>query len=100
MFYDLLKGFFPLRYCCNEIEPTFKQWTGVMNGENPRLMQKPLTAVVRAKQSIKRQLHTTHVGAVGWEPHRSSPTRCAEKTDHGFGVCVPPTLICPLKIVT
>ena len=36
--------------------------------------QKPLTAEVSAKQSIKRQLHTTHVGAVGWEPHSSSAT--------------------------
>ena len=37
MFHDLFKGFFPLRYCGNEIEQTYKQWTGVMNGENPRL---------------------------------------------------------------
>ena len=66
-------------------------------------MGKPPTAVVSAKQSIKsikRQLHTTHVGAVGWESHGSSPTRCAGKTDHGFGACVPLALICPLKIVT
>ena len=62
--------------------------------------QKTPTAVVSAKQSFKRQLHTTHVGAVGWESHGSSPTRCAGKTDHGFGACVPLALICPLKIVT
>ena len=31
--------------------------------------QKPLTAEVSAKQSIKCQLHTTHVGAVSWEPN-------------------------------
>ena len=41
---------------------------GLMNGENPRL-KKPLTAEVTAKQSIKRQLHTTHMGAVCWEPY-------------------------------
>ena len=51
-----------------------------------------------AKQSIKRQLHTTHVEAVDWEPHGSSPTTCAGKADHGFGVCVPLALICLLKI--
>ena len=35
-----------------------------MNGENRRL-KKP---EVCAKRSIKRQLHTTHMGAVRWEP--------------------------------
>ena len=52
-----------------------------MNGGNERgkpTSQKPPTAVMRAKQSIKRQLHTTHVAAVGWEPRRSSPTRSGE----------------------
>ena len=44
--------------------------------------QKSFTAKVGAKQSIKRQLHTTHVGAVGWEPHSSSTTTCARKVDH------------------
>ena len=44
-------------------------------------------------------LHNTW-GAVGWESHGSSPTRCAGKTDHRFGACVPLALICPLKIVT
>ena len=39
--------------------------------------QKAPTAVVSVKLSMKRQLHTTHLGTVGWEPHRSSPTRCA-----------------------
>ena len=29
-----------------------------------------------------RQLHTTHMGAVGWEPHCSSPTACVGKADH------------------
>ena len=39
-----------------------------MNGGNERgkpTSQKPLTAVLRAKQSIKRQLHTAHVAAGG-----------------------------------
>ena len=41
----------------------------------------------------------TQVGAVGWEPHGSSPTTCAGKADHGFGVCLSLALICLLKIV-
>ena len=45
--------------------------------------QKPLTA---EKQSIKRQLFTTHVGDVGWEPHSSSTTTCAGKVDHKLPV--------------
>ena len=53
-----------------------------MNGENPRF-KNPLTA---EKQSIKRQLYTTHVGAVGWEPHSSSTTTCAGKVDHKLPV--------------
>ena len=39
-----------------------------MNGGNERgkpTSQKPPIALVSAKLSIKRQLHTTHVGAVG-----------------------------------
>ena len=39
------------------------------------------TAEAGAKHPFKRQLHTTHVGAGGWEPHDSSPTACAEKVD-------------------
>ena len=42
----------------------------------------PLTAEVGAKQSIKRQLYTTHVRAFGWEPHSSSTTTWAGKVDH------------------
>ena len=45
--------------------------------------QKPLTA---KKQSIKSQLYTTHVGAVGWEPHSSSTTTCVGKVDHQLPV--------------
>jgi len=57
---------------------------GLMTGENPRFIT--LTAEVSAKQSIKRQLHTTHVGAVDWEPHSSSTTTCAGKVDHELPV--------------
>ena len=56
-----------------------------MNGENPSL--KNLLLPRRgAKQSIKRQLHTTYVGAFGWEPHSSSTTTCAGKVDHELPV--------------
>ena len=44
-------------------------------------------------ESFKCQFHTTHVGAVGWESHSNSTTTCAGKADHGFGVCVPLTLL-------
>ena len=50
-------------------------------------------------ESFKSQLHKTHVGAVGFEPHGNSPTTCAGKADHGFGFCVPLALTCLLKIV-
>ena len=50
-------------------------------------------------KSFKCQFHTTHVGAVGWEPHSSHTTTCAGKADQGFGVCVPLALTCRLKIV-
>ena len=49
---------------------------GLMDGEN-RLLKKP---EVCAKRSIKRQLHTTHVGAVRWEPQSSSTTTCDMQT--------------------
>ena len=39
------------------------------------------------------------MGAVGWELHGSSPTTCAGKADHRFGVCVALALICLLKIL-
>ena len=58
---------------------------GLMNGENPRL-KNPVTVEMSAKQSIKRQLHTTHVAAVGWEPHSSSSTTYAGKVDHELPV--------------
>ena len=48
--------------------------------------QKPLTVEASAKQSIKCQLQTTHVRAVGWEPHSSSTTTCAGKVDHELQV--------------
>ena len=51
--------------------------------------QKSFIAEASAKQCIKCQLNTTHVGAVCWEPQSCFPTTCAGKADHGFGVCVP-----------
>ena len=54
-----------------------------VNEQGKPASQKPLTA---EKQSIKRQLHTTHVGAVGWEPHSSSTMTCAGKVDHKLPV--------------
>ena len=48
--------------------------------------QIPFTAEVGAKQSIKRQLHTTYVRAVGWELHSRSTTTCAGKVDHELPV--------------
>ena len=41
---------------------------------------------VSAKESIKRQLYKTQVGAVGWEPHSSSTTTCEGKVDHELPV--------------
>ena len=52
-----------------------------MNGENLCFLDQG--------EPFKCQLHTTHVGGIGWEPYGSSPTTCAGKVDHGFGVCVP-----------
>ena len=46
----------------------------------------------RPFKSFKCQLHTTHVGAVGWELYGSSPMKWAGKEDHGFCQCVPPAL--------
>ena len=57
-----------------------------VNEQGKPASQKLLTAEVSAKQSIKCQLHTTHVGAVGWEPHSSSTTTCAGKVDHELPV--------------
>ena len=52
--------------------------------------QRPFTAEASAKHSRKRQLHATHVGAVGWELHRTSPTTCAGKAGSGVTlICVP-----------
>ena len=41
----------------------------------------PFTAEVGAKHHFKRQLHSTHEGAGGWEPHGGSPTAYAGKRD-------------------
>ena len=48
---------------------------------------------------FKCQLYTKHVGAVSWELQGSSLMTCTGKADHRFGVCVPLSLICLLKIV-
>ena len=57
-----------------------------VNEQGKPASQKFLTAEVSGKQSIKCQLHTTHVGAVGWEPNSSSTTTCAGKVDHELPV--------------
>ena len=47
-------------------------WHGIAVGQQiglEALCTLPLTAVVGAKHPFKRQLHTTHVGDSGWEPH-------------------------------
>ena len=41
----------------------------------------PLTAKAGTKHRFERQLHTTHMGSGGWEPHGSAPTACAGKVD-------------------
>ena len=46
--------------------------------------QRPSTAEANTKHSFMSQLHTTHVGTVGWEPQCSFPTTCAGKADHGL----------------
>ena len=60
--------------------PSVSRW---VNERGKPAFQKPLTA---EKQSIKHQLYTTHVGAVGWEPHSSSTTTCTGKVDHKLPV--------------
>ena len=57
-----------------------------VNEQGKPASQKRLTAEVSAKQSIKCQLHTTHVGAVGWELNSSSTITCAGKVDHKLPV--------------
>ena len=64
-------------------------WTGKI-----LVYQRPFTAEASAKHSFKRQLHATHVGAVGWELHGTSPTTCAGKADQELpgSVCQLPHL--------
>ena len=45
------------------------------------MYQRHFTAKTSAKHSIKRQVDITHVRAVGWEAHGSSPTACAGRAD-------------------
>ena len=73
-------------------------WHGHWSVTGKTCVQRPFIAEASPLQ-CKCQFHTTHVGAVGWEPHCSSTTTCAGKADHRFGVCVPVALICLLKIV-
>ena len=42
-------------------------------------IQGPPSTLASLMQSFKHQLHTTHVGAVGWEPLGSSTTGCTGK---------------------
>ena len=53
-----------------------------VNERETPCLKTPLTVEESGKQSIKRQLDTTLVGAVGWEPHSSSTMTCAAKVDH------------------
>ena len=52
----------------------------------------------RLAQSASSTQHMCMVGAVGWEPYGSSPTTCAEKTDHELPCHLPARdffFICP-----
>ena len=46
--------------------------------------------LIRLQKRKRLQSNTTHVEAVGWEPHGSSPTTCTGKADHGL------VNVCPL----
>ena len=62
-------------------------WKGLwINKRWKPTSQKPLIVEVSAKEFIKRNLHTTNVGAVGWEPHSSSTTTSTGKVDHELPV--------------
>ena len=65
--------------------PTAWQSRWVNEQEKPT-SQKPLTAEESAELSTKHQLHTTYVGAVGWELHSSSTAKCSGKVDHELPV--------------
>ena len=72
-------------------------WHGHWSVTRETCAKRPFPAEVSPLSASSTQ--HSHVGAVGWDPHSSSTTTCAGKADHGFGVCVPLTLICLLKIV-
>ena len=57
-----------------------------MNRENP-CIKDPL---LPTGESSKCHLHTTHVGAIGWELYGSSTTIWAGKAGHGL------VYVCPL----
>ena len=49
-----------------------------MLGHSHAVYQAPCTAEAGGEHRFKRQLHGTHVVAVGWEPHGSSLTAYVE----------------------
>ena len=51
-----------------------------VNKRGKLVSQRPFNAEVTPLSS--NQLHITHVGAVGWQPHFNSPTTCMGKVDH------------------
>jgi len=60
--------------------------------------QRFFIAVGSAKHSFKHQLHTTHVGAVGWEPSTAVfPPHTQGSRIMGWCVCAPKD--CLMKIV-
>ena len=64
-----------------------KAWQSrCVNERGKPASQKPLTAEESEELSTKHQLHTTYVGAVGWEPHSSSTAKCSGKVDHELPV--------------
>ena len=55
--------------------------SGSWTGKIP-VYQRPFTAEASAKHCCKHpELHTTHVGTVGWELHGTSPTTCVGMAD-------------------
>ena len=53
------------------------QWLGQWQPDS-------LGLINMAWHSFKRQLHTTHVGVVSWEPCGSSPTPCTGRRIRGY----------------
>ena len=53
------------------------------------MTERPFTAEASAKHSFKRQLHTTHVGAVGWKTAQQFSHDMRGEGGSWIGVCVP-----------